>query len=106
MLAFILSLLLLPGFRGQQLDRAEIRALVAEHPGWPVERMTDVFLCESLGYESAVSPTHDAGLTQINAIHWRGARDVYRLLTDARYNVARAHEVWQQQGIRAWVCAW
>lgn len=104
-LLVVIMMLLTPGHHGEQLSRAEIRDLVAEHRDWPVERMTSVAICESRGFVSAVSRTHDIGLLQINAVHWKGLIDAYRIMTDPAYAVLRAHEIWELQGIRAWACA-
>lgn len=94
------------------LTRAQAHAALTAG-GWNssmLDTMTAIGAGESSLRLEAVGPrnsdgTEDYGWLQINSQYVTGAPfwNKSRLLSDAAYNAACGHEIWVEQGLRAWV---
>ena len=69
---------------------------------------TRVATCESQMNPTAVSPTNDHGLFQINAVHRpefeRVTGQPWSKVYDARWNTVYARHLYDSQGWRPWSC--
>jgi hypothetical protein len=69
---------------------------------------TRVATCESGMNPTAISPTNDHGLFQINAVHradfTRVTGQPWSAVYDARYNTQYAQHLYSTQGWRPWTC--
>ena len=86
-------------------------SIKAAFPADQVATACRIMLCESGGNPSAVSPTNDHGLFQINAPSWRGTfADVTGQpfdpgVYDPAANIRFARWLWGQSGWGPWSCA-
>lgn len=85
-----------------------VGAIIERHFGAAAGRATAIARCESNLNPSAVSPTNDHGLFQINAVH-RGQFEAvtgapWSAVYDAELNTVYAKHLYDQQGWGPWVC--
>lgn len=81
--------------------QAVANALAAAGSDWDIGVMTAVSGAESSWDTTAISPTHDYGIMQININAWPELFQQYTW-DDPGDNAKMAYHVWKIQGYRAW----
>lgn len=81
--------------------QAVANALAAAGSDWDVGLMTAISGAESGWDTTAISPTHDYGIMQININAWPELFQQYTW-DDPGDNAKMAYHVWKIQGYRAW----